>query len=199
MSNKKLGDPTKRISIPIYLAIASTTILYILVLVATIIAYKHFSSHISSLLYYGILIIELVTFIIVLGLFIMLNKHRELENIQMETEKRELTNLSVKVQEIHQNFTNYKSLFEVQAYRNVERDIRKLKEKLQFCTPFGRSVPEVEEIEKQIEDEILSLGKLISDIQSTPKEELAKTLENIKYLTTSIVQAMERREKLLIK
>jgi len=197
MSNKKLGDPTKRISIPIYLAIGYIIGLYILVSVATIIVYNLPSSRISSLLYYAILIIELVIFVIVLGLLIMLNKHRELENIQTETEKRELTNLSVKVQEIHQNFTNYKDLFEVEAYRDVEKDMRKLKEKFQFCTPFGR--PGAEEIEKQIEDETLSLGKLISDISATPKEGLAKALENIKSLTTSTLQAMERREKLLIK
>lgn len=190
----------KRIVVAIYPSIGFIISLYILVSVIIIIAHNLLSIWVKSpKAYFVVLSIETLIFLIILSSIIVLNKYKKGEDIQTEAEKTELTNLSVKMQEIYQNFTNCKSYFELQAYRNVERDMRKLKEKFQFCTPFGRSVPEVEEIEKQIEDKILSLGKLINDIPAMPKEELAKRLENIKSLITSIIQAMERREKLLIK
>jgi len=174
--------------------------LYITVSVITVVGYNFFSIFVSSpKAYFTTLTVETLFFLILLSSVVVLNVYKKVEDTEIERERKRLIDLSVKVQEIYQNFLNCKEFFAIQDFRDVEKDIRKLKEKFQFCTPFGRSNSEVANLEEEIQNQIVSLGKLILTISSTKKEELGRLLENIKYLTGVTLQAMERREKLLIK
>jgi len=105
----------------------------------------------------------------------------------------------VTVQEVYQNLLNHRTFLDSQTYRDTEAKIRKLKEKFQFCTPFGRPNSEASNIEEEIQNQVLSLGKMIGDIPSKTKEELEKLVKDIEDITIRTLQAMERREKLLIK
>jgi len=208
--------------------------LYVLVSVGIVIGYN--LSHIligSPKAYFIALTIESVIFMTVLGFIIMLNAYKKGEDTTIQREAAELTKLSVRVQEIYQDFVNRRGLLDVQTYRDIESDLQKLKEKFQFCTPFGRletkasdvaktsvisryqqklgkwqeegyNVSEFKRkwfdtIEEKILDQIASLGKLINEIPSSSEAELGKKIENIKYLIAATSQAMERRERLLIK
>lgn len=174
--------------------------LYVALSMAIIIAYNLFSIFVSSpKAYFTTLTVESLVFLIILGSIIVLNAYRKKEDTGMEKEGEELIDISLKVQEIYQNFLNCKEFFAIQDFRDVETSVRKLKEKFQFCTPFGRSNSGVADLEEKIQNQIVSLGKLVSTIHSSKEEELGELLENIKYLTAIILQAMERREKLLIK
>lgn len=174
--------------------------LYVVVSVVIVIGYNLFSVFISSpKAYFTTLAVESVLFIIVLGSIIVLNAYKKAEDITIAKERRELTDLSVSMQEIYQNFFNCRSLLDIQTYRDVEQDIRKLKEKFQFCTPFGRSNAGVTEIEEKIQKQITLLSKLVEEIHSSPKKELGEILEKIRQITSTTLQAMDRREKLLVK
>jgi len=184
----------------LYPVIGITVGLYVALSVVIVIGYNFFSIFVSSpKAYFTTLVVESLFFLIILGSIIVLNAYKKVEDIGIEKEWKGLVNISVKVQEIYQQFLNCKEFLAIQDFRDVEKDIRKLKEKFQFCTPFGRSNSEVVDLEEQIQNQITSLGKLILTIPSTKKEELGKLLENIKHLTATTLQAMERREKLLIK
>ena len=175
--------------------------LYVALSLLIVIGYNLFSLFISSpKAYFTVLTVESLIFFIVLGLIVILNKYKKVEDIRIEEEKRGLANLFVEVQGLHQNFLNCKESLDIQTYREIEIDLRKLKERFQFCTPFGRSnSKEVVEIEKEIQSRIASLGNLVVKIPSAKKEELEKMIKALKHLIAIILQAMERREKLLIK
>jgi len=88
--------------------------------------------------YFIALTIESVIFLTVLGFIIMLNAYKKREDTTIQREAAELTKLSVRVQEIYQDFVNRRGLLDIRTYGDIESDLRKLKEKFQFCTPFGR-------------------------------------------------------------
>lgn len=194
------GNFRKHVVWALYPVIGIIIGLYITVSVITVVGYKFFSIFVSSpKAYCTALTVETLFFLILLSSVVVLNLYKKVEDTEIERERKRLIDISVKVQEIYQNFLNCKEFFTIQDFRDVEKDIRKLKEKFQFCTPFGRSNSEVANLEEEIQNQIVSLDKLILTISSTKKEELGRLFENIKYLTAVTLQAMERREKLLIK
>jgi len=208
--------------------------LYVVVSVGIVTGYNFFHIIIGSpTAYFIALSIESVIFLTVLGFIIMLNAYKKGEDTTIQREATQLTKLSVRVQEIYQDFVSRRGLLDIQTYRDIESDLRKLKEKFQFCTPFGRleikasdvaktplitgyqqklgkwqeegyDVSEFKRkwfdtIEEEILDQIASLGKLVGEISSGSEAELGKKIENIKHLIATTLQAMERRERLLIK
>lgn len=174
--------------------------LYVIFSLLVIIAYNILSIFIDSpKAYFSTITIESLFFLILLGSIIVLNAFKKIEDTTIESERRNLINLSMTVQEVYQNFLNHRAFLDSQTYRDIEAKIRKLKEKFQFCTPFGRPNSEVSNIEDEIQNQILSLGKIIGDIHSKTKEELEKLIKDIEDITVKTLQAMERRENLLIK
>lgn len=184
----------------LYPSIGAVVGWYIIFSLGIVICYNLISFWITfPKIYFTVLTIESLIFLLILGSIIILNIYKKSEDTEIEKERSELRNISSKVQEIHQNFLNCKDFFPVEDFREVEKDIRILKERFQFCTPFGRAISGVGEIEEKILSQIASLGNLILSIHSSKEEEIKNILENIKLQTASIIQAMERREKLLIK
>ncbi|MEM2144421.1 MAG: hypothetical protein QW279_03610 [Candidatus Jordarchaeaceae archaeon] len=149
--------------------------------------------------YFTTLAVESLIFLIVLGSILILNAYKKVEDTHVEKDKMELVNLSVSAQEIYQKFTTCKELLDIQIYRDVETDLRKLKERFSFCAPFGRPVAGVSDIEKEIRANLASLDRLITEIPVVSKERLDSIIKEIKNITLATLQAMERREKLLIK
>jgi len=190
----------KRAIWALYPVIGVITNVYVAVSMVIVIGYNLFSFILSSrTAYFTALTVASVVFLIVLGSIIVLNVYKKAEDIGIEKKRKGLTSISVRVQEIHQDFLNFRESINISNFRDAEADIRKLKERFQVCTPFGRPDFEVSNIEEEIQHHISSLGKLIADISSTPKEELGNTIEDIKRLAATALQTMERREKLLIR
>lgn len=174
--------------------------LYVAVSLVVIVAYNILTFLINSpKAYFTTLTVESILFLILLGSIIVLNSYKKVEDTVIESERRGLINLSVTMQELYQNFLNHRSYLDIQTYRDIETKIRKLKERFQFCTPFGRSNKEVSNIEEEIQNYIVSLGKMSERIPSKPKDELGSLVKDIEDLTMRALQAMERREKLLMK
>ncbi|MFX0137566.1 MAG: hypothetical protein ACFFDN_28265 [Candidatus Hodarchaeota archaeon] len=170
---------------------------YIAISLIIIIGYNLFSLFFSlPKAYLVILTIETLIFLIILGSIIFLNMYKKVEDIGIEKERKRLTNISVAVIEIYQEFMNCKKFLDIQSYRSIEKKIRKLKERFQVCTPFGRSNPGIEE---KIQNKVANLSKLVGEISSAPKEEISNKTENIKNLTIATLQELERREKFFIK
>lgn len=185
---------------PLYPVIGVTIGLYVAVSLVLIVLYNILYVFINSpKAYFTAITVESVLFLILLGSIIVLNPFKKEEDAVIESERRSLISLSVTAQEIYQNFLNYRSFFDNQTYRDIEAKIRKLKERFQFCTPFGRSNSGVSEIEEDIHNQITSLSKMIDDIPSKPKEELEKVIEDVEDITIRTLQTMETREKLLMK
>lgn len=196
-----LSIPSFRKSVvwALYPAIGIIVGSYVVVSVATVIGHSFFSTIVSSPKpYFTAVVIESVVFLIVSGSVIVLNVYKKAEDISMEKERTSLVRTGVIAEEAYQNLLKCREFLDIQTYRNVEQDVRKLKEKFQFCTPFGRS-DAVAGIEADIQDQIASLSVLITDISSAPEGKLEATVEKIKHITVTALQAMERREKLLIK
>ncbi|MEM3112757.1 MAG: hypothetical protein QXY90_06935 [Candidatus Anstonellales archaeon] len=174
--------------------------LYVLVSLVIVTGYNLLSIFVlSPKTYFTALTIESLIFLIILGSIIILNAYKKVEDIHIEKEKRELANLSVNIQEAYQKFLGCRGFLDIQTYREVEANLRKLKERFSFCTPFGRSDAEVKMIEEQIQTQIASLAQLVGAIPSASKEKLDSVIKDINHFTIVILHAVERREKLLIK
>lgn len=184
----------------LYPAIGVLIGVYVAVSVVIVIGYTLLSILVSSpKAYYTTLTIELLVFLIALGSIIILNAYKKVEDTGTEKEGKKLADLRAKMEEAHENFLDCKRLLEVQTCRNLEADITKLRERLQFCAPFGRSSAGVPDIENEIQIHIASLANLIAKIPSTPKEGVEKIAKKVKHLSNTTLRAMKRREKLLIK
>lgn len=184
----------------IYPTIGIIVASYLVVSLGTVIVYNLLSVVIASPKgYFAALAVESVLFVMVLGVVVVLNAHKKAEDSAVQKERSELVNLAVAVQEIYQSFTNCREFLDIESYRDVEQDIRKLKEKFQFCTPFTRSNGEVAQLEKQIHEHIETLWKAVGELGTKNDGERNTVLQRIRNATHISLQAMERRERLLIK
>lgn len=117
----------------------------------------------------------------------------------MATEQKALVNLSVAVLEVYQKFLSCKGSLDTESYRRAESQIRKLKERFQFCTPFGRGGAEVAAVEQEVRSNLASLSQKIDEISAAAKTSLPDVMKEVEGLTAKALQAMERREKLLVR
>ena len=101
--------------------------------------------------------------------------------------------------EIYQQFLNSRRCLNETDYIGTEPHLKKLKERFQFCTPFDRSPPSDPGIGDEIRNQIESLAQSVRALKSAPKEQLNSITQSIQQTTAEIVQAMERREKLLVR
>ncbi len=150
--------------------------------------------------YFIFVIVESLIFLLLFGVLVVINAQKKSEDITIHEERKSLIDLSVSVQKIHQNFLNNKNSIDLETYHEIEPLIRKLKERFQFCTPFGHGRSDItSSLEQEIKQNIDRLSTLV-DILPTGTKSTANILAvEIKHVTDVILQSMERRERLLTK
>lgn len=148
--------------------------------------------------YFISVIVESLIFLIPLGALVAINAKKKSEDITIHEERKNLLDLSVSVQKIYQNFLNSKNSIDLENYREIEPLIRKLKERLQFSTPFGHS-DTVSSLEQEIKQNIDRLSTLVDILPSGTKNTANILSVEIKHITNAVLQSLERRERLLIK
>ena len=134
-----------------------------------------------------------------LGTMLVLNSYQSSQNETIVRERANLVKLAAGVTEIYQQFVNNRPRLVEPDYIGIEPQLKKLKERFQFCTPFDRITPDNPEIGAEIQKQIASLEQSVRALPSAPKEELNSLTHSIQQTTRQILQAMERREKLLVR
>lgn len=134
-----------------------------------------------------------------LGTMLVLNSYQSSQNEKIVRERANLAYLASGVTEIYQEFLNNRRCLSEPDYIGTEPQLKKLKERFQFCTPFDRSPPGDPGIAADIQNHIASLAESVRALTSTPKEEVNSIAQSIQQTTAHILQAMERREKLLVR
>jgi hypothetical protein len=134
-----------------------------------------------------------------LGTMLVLNSYQSSQNENIVRERANLSHLAAGVTEIYQQFLNNRRCLSEPDYIGTEPQLKKLKERFQFCTPFDRSPPGDPGIAADIQNQITSLAQSVRALTSAPKEELNSIAQSIQKTTAQILQAMERREKLLVR
>lgn len=194
-----LGN-TQHFSWPLYPAIGIILVFYVVVSLAIIIDYNGASLLINSYKRYTTgLAVESLIFLVLVGSIIVLNIYVSRDKIRRREEGRALTSASVRIREIHRDFVNCRQHLEAQAYRDIEFSIRKLKERFDFCTPFGRGGAKVGELEERIERSVSSIAGLVAAIPSAEGERLQDVLQRLRDLTSCALLDMEQRERLLVR
>lgn len=150
--------------------------------------------------YFIFVIVESLIFLLLFGILVIINAQKKSEDIVIHEERKSLIDLSISVQKIYQNFLNSKNSVDLEIYREIEPMMRKLKERFQFCTPFGHGHSDnISSLEQEIKQKIDRLSTLVN-LLSYGTKSTANTLSiEIKQITDVILQSMERRERLLTK
>jgi hypothetical protein len=134
-----------------------------------------------------------------LGTMLVLNSYQSSQNANIVRERANLSRLAAGVTEIYQQFLNSRRCLSEADYIGTEPQLKKLKERFQFCTPFDRSPPGDPSIGAEIQNQIDSLAESVRALTSAPKEQLNLITQSIQQTTAEILHAMERREKLLVR
>jgi hypothetical protein len=150
-------------------------------------------AHVASILF-GILPCAFL-----LGTMLVLNSYQAMQNEAVVRERTNLTQLAAGVMEIYQQFVNSRRCLNESDYIGTEPQLKKLKERFQFCTPFDRTPAGNPGIGEEIQNQIASLERSVRALTSAPKEEMNSLTHSIQQTTRQILQAMERREKLLVR
>lgn len=148
--------------------------------------------------YFIFVIVESLIFLLLFGVLVVINAQKKSEDITIHEERKGLIDLSVSVQKIHQNFLNSKNSMDLEIYREIEPMMRKLKERFQFCTPFGHSNT-TSLLEQEIKQKIDRLSTLVEILPAGTKSTANTLTVEVKHITDVILQSMERRERLLLK
>ena len=186
----------KHIVWAIYPTIRLILTVYIIMSVIIVVVFNIISSPTA---YYIALVINTLVFLLIASPIIFLNVYKKTEDINIRKENKGLIDHYVSVQEVYQGFQNSKEMLDIHTYRDIDIDLRKLKERFQYCTPFGRSNMRAANIEKDIQSRLSILNELIVKLSTASENEKKCLLEDIKLNTVTALQEMERREKLLIK
>jgi len=176
----------------VYPAIGILIFIFTIVCVLTIFLTGHMIK-----LYTVLLATETVLFLVILGALLTLNALRRPDEVIQQIEQKDAVNLLASAQKLYQRFQNHKERISAELFRDNDYWLRRLLERCSQCKPFGQS--ETTTVENEVKTNIAELCHMIDDIPLQSSETMSRTLKETLALTKQIVQALERRERLLIK
>lgn len=142
-------------------------------------------------------IIGFLPFLFLMGILLVLNTWQAEQTEQLTSERADLASTGADVTEIYQIFLNNRRHLGEAGFLAIEPQLKRLKERFQFCTPFHRQSVNAPHIGDEIQQKITSLQQLVQAIPTAPQNEASA--QTIQQTVAQILQQMERREKLLVK
>lgn len=151
----------------------------------------------NAKLYTALVAVETLLFLIVLGALAILNVVRKPEEEVQFKERRQEVNLRVAAVELRQRLDDKRERLELEPYGRCAAKLRRLEERCERVTPFGR--PGVESIEAEMQTSLAKLRQLIDSVGDLPKESRTAALEEVGATTEQVIHALDRRERLSVK
>jgi hypothetical protein len=138
----------------------------------------------------------LLPFLALMGVLFVLNTWQGEQTEIIRAERADLALNGAEVAEIYHAFVECHSHIGEAAYHAIEPVLKKLKERLQFCTPFHRQPAGAPQMGEEIKQRLTLLRELVGGL---PQEGKSDRIETLRQTVTQLLQLIDRREKLLVK